>query len=189
MACEKKKTAIVVLTKCFEDMEFAVTVDVLRRAGVEVTVAGLDGAGPVQSMNRVCVTPDETFCAAFQKGPFDAVILLGGPGVKALCKSSQVGCLLKQQEKNCGVIAAIENAPSVMKNNQVGFGKKVTSHPCIKAELACGYHYQDGQKVVTDGSIITARGPGTSIEFALAIVSKLLGQCASGTVADAIQFF
>lgn len=193
MACEKKskccsnkKTALIILTEGAEDVEVAVPVDVLRRAGVLVTVAGFDGATPVKCSNGLIVIPDDTFCVALKKGPYDAIILPGGPGHKTLCKSPEIGSILKQQEDSGRIIAAICAAPAILVAHEIALGRYVTSHPSVKCQFSgCGYKYKE-DNVVEDENIITSRGPGTAFEFALTLAAKLVGKCPVLAVAETI---
>ncbi|XP_075211243.1 Parkinson disease protein 7 homolog [Lycorma delicatula] len=180
-----KKTVMVVLTKGAEDMEFVISVDVLRRAGIHVTVAGLDGSDPIECKSGVLVVPDSSFTTALQKGPYDAVVLPGGPGYKTLCKSAEVGSLLKQQEKENRLIAAICAAPVVLAAHGIAHGKNITSYPSTKEEMGSEYNYRE-EKVVEDGNIITSRGPGTAFDFALAVAAKLVGKEGAESVAKAM---
>ncbi|XP_052213967.1 Parkinson disease protein 7 homolog isoform X2 [Dreissena polymorpha] len=147
--CTKKAImtkALVILSEGAEEMETVISVDVLRRGGIEVTVAGLEGSDPVLCSRDVRIVPDKALSDT--TGIFDVVICPGGAkGAKNLAESPEVGSILQKQEKEGRYIAAI---------------------------CAAGYKYSE-ERVVQDGKLITSRGPGTTFEFALKIVEVLQG--------------
>ncbi|KAL1122126.1 hypothetical protein AAG570_003532, partial [Ranatra chinensis] len=142
---------------------------------VAVTVAGLPDCGPIKCSRDVVIHPDKSFEEAIKSGPYDAVILPGGlGGSEAFCASADVGALLKEQESSGRLVAAICAAPTALKAHSIGFGKRITSYPSFKEELSSSFKYSDDQ-VVTDGNLITSRGPGTAFAFALAVGEHLVG--------------
>jgi len=168
--------ALVLLAEGAEEMETVITVDVLRRGGVEVTLAGLDGDGPVKCSRNVVLVPDKSLDDALQSVPYDAVILPGGgPGAKALANSPKVKVLLADQEAAGKIIGAICAAPTALLAHSIGKGKTITSYPAFKEALSGDYSYSEA-RVESDGSLITSRGPGTSFAFALELVKKLVGE-------------
>ncbi|KAJ0183001.1 hypothetical protein K1T71_000977 [Dendrolimus kikuchii] len=108
------------------------------------------------------------------------VILPGGlEGSDRLSKSEVVGMLLKEYEKAGKIVAAICAAPTAFVAHGVAQGKRVTSYPTTKdtiAKAAGGYQYVEGERVVTDGNIVTSRGPGTAYWFALKLIELLTGK-------------
>ncbi|XP_066874315.1 Parkinson disease protein 7 isoform X2 [Kogia breviceps] len=111
-------------------------------------------------------------------GPYDVVVMPGGGlGAQNLSQSSAVKEILKEQEKRKGLIAAICAGPTALLAHEIGFGSKVTTHPLAKDKMMDGSHYSYSEnRVERDGQILTSRGPGTSFEFALAIVEALAGK-------------
>ncbi|KAF6207497.1 hypothetical protein GE061_015943 [Apolygus lucorum] len=102
------KKAVVLLAPGSEEMEAVITIDVLRRAGVNVTVAGLVGKEATKCSRDVVIVPDASLDEALKCGPFDAVILPGGlGGSECFCSSPEVGKLLKEQESAGRIVAAI----------------------------------------------------------------------------------
>lgn len=166
-------TALVLLAPGAEEMETTIVVDVLRRAGVEVTLAGVLGADAVACSRGVRITPD---CALGQhSGLADAIVLPGGaPGAKCLAESSLVGERLLQHWDAGRVVAAICAGPTALQQHRIGLGKRITSHSSVRASLTA-YQTSD-ERVVEDGQLVTSQGPGTSFEFALALVKRLAGQ-------------
>lgn len=177
---------LVVLAQGAEEMEAVIVIDVLRRAGIEVTVGGLDGAAPVRCSRGVLISPDVALSAA--KGPFDLIVLPGGgEGTERLAKSQALGVLLKAQEKEQRMIGAICAAPAALAAHGIGKGKAMTCYPGMEGKLAGHAKHQDAV-VVTDGQIVTSRGPGTAFEFALALVEKLLGKEQAKSTRDPLVF-
>uniref|UniRef100_A0A5F9CHL7 Parkinson disease protein 7 homolog n=1 Tax=Oryctolagus cuniculus TaxID=9986 RepID=A0A5F9CHL7_RABIT len=152
---------------------------------IKVTVAGLAGKDPVQCSRDVVICPDASLEDAKKEGPYDVVVLPGGNlGAQNLSESAAVKEILKEQEKRKGLIAAICAGPTALLAHEIGFGSKVTTHPLAKDKMMNGSHYSYSEsRVERDGLILTSRGPGTSFEFALAIVEALSGK----EVADQVK--
>ncbi|XP_065371310.1 protein dj-1beta [Calliphora vicina] len=177
------KTALIILAPGAEEMEFVISADVLRRAGVKVTVAGLSGTEPVKCSRDVMILPD-TSLEASKSNKYDVVILPGGlGGSKAMAESAVVGEILKQQEAEGRIVAAICAAPTALAAHSICQGKSLTSYPSVKSQLEAIYKYVDDQTVVQDGNLITSRGPGTAFEFGLKIAEVLAGSDKAAEVA------
>ncbi|CAG5092983.1 Similar to dj-1beta: Protein dj-1beta (Drosophila melanogaster), partial [Cotesia congregata] len=145
-----KKTAILLMADGAEEMEAVITADVLRRAGIDVTIASITGNDCIKCSRDVKICAD-TQLDAVKNNSFDAVILPGGlGGSKALASSKEVGELLKKQESEGRVIAAICAAPTALKAHGIAPGKQVTSYPAMKDQLVNYYKYLE-DIVVTDG--------------------------------------
>ncbi|XP_067658188.1 Parkinson disease protein 7 homolog [Haliotis asinina] len=169
-------SAIVLLAAGAEEMETVITVDVLRRGGIDVTLAGLNGTDPVLCSRQVNVVPDKSLDDALKSTPYDVVILPGGgTGAKNLRESEAVGKLLREQEGRDALVAAVCAGPTALKVHGIGKGKTVTSHPGVADEFKEGDYKYSEERVVQDGKLITSRGPGTCFEFALKIVEALQG--------------
>lgn len=187
-ACNMAKKALVFLGPGAEEMEFVISVDVLRRGGVNVTIAGLPNESIVKCSRDVNIKPDIGICDAASQGPFDVIVLPGGlGGSKAMAECGAVGQLLKEQECAGRWIAAICAAPTALKAHCIAIGKTVTSYPAMKAEMEEGgkYKYKE-DKVVVDGNVITSRGPGTAFDFALTIVDNVVSKEKASEVAKAM---
>jgi protein DJ-1 len=175
------KSALVLLAAGAEEIEFTVIVDVLRRAKISVTAAGIAGDGPVTCSRGVRILPDVAL--ADVTSDFDAVILPGGAaGAAALAASSEVGQVLTQQWQRGGIVAAICAAPIALLRHGIALGANLTHYPGSSAELA-GHYHVTGERVCVSGNLITGIGPGASFEFALALIRALAGDA----VADATQ--
>ncbi|XP_043912395.1 Parkinson disease protein 7 [Protopterus annectens] len=178
------KRALLILAKGAEEMEAVIPTDVMRRAGIQVTVAGLTGKEPVLCSRDVMICPDASLEDAKKAGPYDVVFLPGGGvGAQNLCESAAVKEILTEQHERKGLIAAICAGPTALLAHGIGYGSKVTTHPLMKDKMMVGGHYTYSEsRVVKDGNIITSRGPGTSFECALAIVETLMGKEVSDKV-------
>jgi protein DJ-1 len=164
-------SALVLLAQGTEEMEAVISIDVLRRAGIVVTVAGIDGDGPIRCSRGVMITPDAALSSV--DGAFDVLVLPGGAeGAKRLAESPKVGELLKEQDLSGRMVAAICAAPIALQAHGVFEGRKLTSHPSVKSIMEEWGRYSE-HPVEADGNLITSRGPGTAFAFALRIVGAL----------------
>jgi 4-methyl-5(b-hydroxyethyl)-thiazole monophosphate biosynthesis len=166
--------AVVVLADGFEEIEAITQIDVLRRAGVDVTVAGLS-EGMTKGAHGVGVATD----MSLDKLDFepDLVVLPGGmPGSERLGQSKPVVDLLEKQHAAGRMIGAICAAPAYAPVAAgILDGKKATCYPSFESRFTdATTHVED--RVVADGNVVTSRGPGTALEFALALVDQLVGK-------------
>jgi len=167
-----KPSALVLLAQGSEEMEAVICIDVLRRGGIEVTVAGIDGDEPIRCSRGVVITPDLALNRV--TGDFDIIVLPGGAeGAKRLAESAQVGDLLRRQEKSGRWVGAICAAPIALQSHGVFQHRQLTSHPGVK-DLIREWGTYSEHSVVADGNLITSRGPGTAFAFALRIVGTLV---------------
>lgn len=154
----------------FEEIEALTIVDILRRAGIQVVIAGLHN-GPVSSARNVSLNPDTTM-ENVSADSFDMIVLPGGqPGTDNLNSDPWVHRLLKEFHAAGKEIGAICAAPIVLADAGVLQGKRATSYPGYSNRLE-GAVYDD-RAVVCDGNVVTSQGAGTAISFALTIVSRL----------------
>lgn len=166
------KKAVLFLADGFEEMEALTPVDVLRRAGVEVTIAGISGKS-AQSAHGVTVQAD--IALSELTGDFDLLIFPGGmPGSKNLGESLKAKELAVKQAGAGKLIAAICAAP-VFTLGAWGIlnGKKATCYPGMDNLFPAEVTFS-AERVVVDGNVITSRGPGTAVEFSLALVEKFV---------------
>ena len=163
---------LVPLAPGFEEIEAVTIIDILRRANVEVTVAGtIDG--PIVGSRRVPIVPDTTLDAV-AGSPFDMVVLPGGgEGTANLRRDSRIAALVKRQADRGGYLAAICAAPTLLADAGLLTHKRVTSYPSYQSQIAAGEYRTD--RVVVDGRLVTSRSPGTALEFALTLVELLVG--------------
>lgn len=168
------KKALVVLADGFEEIEAVTTIDILRRAGIDVTVAGL-GKTQIRGSHGITITADNKVDEA--GADFDAIILPGGmPGAKNLAGSEKVKGLIAKMHSEGKLIAAICASPAVVLA-QTGIlkNKSATCYPGMEGNFGKDTKYR-GDNVVIDGNIITSRGPATAFLFSLGIAEKLAGK-------------
>lgn len=163
---------LVPLAQGCEELEAVTIIDILRRAGIEVTSAGLD-ARPVRASRGVTLVPDTTLDAALRHS-YDMVVLPGGqPGTNNLKADPRILALLRDMVRHGKHVAAICAAPSVLATAGLLDGKRATSFS--GALDAFPKVLQQNAAVVQDGFLTTSRGPGTVMDFALALVEQLAG--------------
>ncbi|MBN1581620.1 MAG: DJ-1/PfpI family protein [Anaerolineae bacterium] len=169
-----KKTALVPIANGTEEIEAVCIIDVLRRAGIEVTVASVEATCQVTASRKTELVADALIddCA---NEIYDLIALPGGmPGAQHLCDSETLVSLL-QAQRECGrLYGAICAAPVVvLQAHGLLQGRKATCHPSVAGQLEHDEVVE--QRVVIDGNCITSRAPGTAIEFALALVESICG--------------
>lgn len=161
---------LVILAEGFEEIEAVTPVDVLRRLGVPVVVAGLNSLD-VFGSHGICV---ETECSLINvdASEFNMVILPGGmPGSKHLKDSDEVVALVKKVYEAGGYVAALCAAPIVLARAGLIDGLRVTAYPSVESMLGAAVY--TGTTAETDGRIITAKGPGAVFEFSRHIAVAL----------------
>jgi 4-methyl-5(b-hydroxyethyl)-thiazole monophosphate biosynthesis len=167
----------------FEEVEALAVVDLLRRAGIEVVMAGLQ-PGPITGAHSISIIP-ETTLDTVTSAAFDMLVLPGGqPGTDNLNADSRIHALLKDFAAKDKWIGAICAAPSILANAGMLHGKRATCYPTYRERLN-GAIYED-TPVVCDGFIITSQGVGTAISFGLELTVRLAGSPTSEAVAKAI---
>jgi len=167
--------ALIPLAQGCEEMEAVTVVDLLRRAGIDVTTAGLDDR-PVHASRGMVLVPDTTLDEALQHS-YDIIVLPGGlPGADHLRNDARIIDLLREMAGNGKYTAAICAAPRVLAQAGLLDGKRATSFPgALDGASVPGLEYLE-QPVVTDGRVITSRGPGTALDFALELIERLSGK-------------
>lgn len=179
------KTSYLFLAEGFEDIEALATVDIMRRAGMEVYTVSVTSDNKVKSAHGVTVTADKT---VDEIDAYDAewLIVPGGmPGSTNVAASGKVCDMLGKQWVKGGRIAAICAAPAVVLG-PLGIlrGQEATCYPSFKDQLVDnGGKYVDN-RVVISGNLITANGPSSAFVFGFAIVAKTLGDDVASSVAS-----
>ncbi len=164
---------LVPLAQGCEEIEAVTVIDILRRAKIEVVSAGLD-AQPVKASRGVMLLPDTTLDAAMQH-EFDMIVLPGGqPGTNNLKADARIIALLKRMAAQGKYVTALCAAPSVLAAAGLLDGKRATSFPSCLDEFP--NVLLQISAVETDGKLITSRGPGTAMDFALTLVEHLAGK-------------
>lgn len=173
--------ALVLLAEGFEEIEAVTIVDVLRRADVTVTTAAL-GTSPVTGSHGIALVADRSL-DGLSAADFDAVVLPGGmPGARHLKEDRRVLSLLTDAARSNKTVAAVCAAPIALEAAGLLAGRRATSYPGHDLPSAL---YSE-ERVVVDGNLVTSRGPGTALEFSLALVEKLVGAEAKARLARAM---
>jgi protein deglycase len=179
------KRVIVPIAEGFEEIEAVTIIDILRRAGLDVVVAGVGGTTRTGS-HAITLKCDARIedCHASDA---DAVVLPGGmPGTVGLRESATLRDAVISLAARGRLVAAVCAAPTALDAWGVLDGKRATSHPAHAREMTrCRY---EEAPVVEDAHVVTSRGAGTSIEFAAVIVQRLVGAEAARDVLDRIVY-
>ena len=167
-------TVLVPLAQGCEELEAVTIIDLLRRADIEVVTAGLDRE-PVRASRGVVLVPDTDLDSALERS-YDMVVLPGGmPGAENLQQDARIRVLLQEMAADGRYIAAICAAPKVLAAAGLLEGRRATSFPgFLDATTIAGLVYEE-TPVVKDGRLITSRGPGTAMDFALVLIEELAG--------------
>jgi len=162
---------LVPLAPGFEEIEAITVIDVLRRANVEVVVAGVE-EGPLEGSRGIRVVPDTTLEAV--SGEFDLIAIPGGArAAERLREDERLSRLLVEQREKGRYLAAICAGPTVLSELGILEGRRATGHPSVLSLLRAGKAVTD--RVVHDDRIVTSRSPGTAMEFAFKLVEILVG--------------
>ena len=169
------RKVLVPLAKGFEEIEAVTIIDVLRRAEIEAVVASLDNILLVQGANDIVVKADIEI-KDVDTQTIDMVVLPGGwDGTYALADDANVQRILQEFNAQGKNIAAICAAPFAL--NKAGvLPQNFTCYPSVEEQIRLDGYQGDKSMIVEDGNVMTSRGPGTSLCFALEIVKKLKGE-------------
>ena len=178
------KTALVLFAEGSEELEAITVVNILRRGGINVTLAGLS-SGALCGSCGVTVMPDTTLEMVLQND-FDMIVLPGGqPGTNHLKADPRVLKLVQKMAQQGKYVTAICAAPSVLATagllndkQAASFPGSLTPFPRVKQQHAA---------VIEDGKLITSRGPGTAMDFALTLVERLAGSAKRQEVEAGLQ--
>ena len=163
-----KKRVLVPLAPGFEELEAIAVVDLLRRAGCHVVTASVAAANPILGRNRMRVMADLDLSEALAGD----LLLMG---------------LLARRLGTGAPTAAICAAPGVLARAGLPRETAITGHPACRGDLAEFTDYRD-EAVVRDGAVVTSRGPGTAVAFALALVELLFGADRAKALATEIVY-
>jgi 4-methyl-5(b-hydroxyethyl)-thiazole monophosphate biosynthesis len=166
--------AAVLLADGFEEIEAITPVDVLRRAGVETLLVGLAGPRAKGSRGVWCQADVEL---AGLEGDFDLLALPGGmPGAANIAGSAAARSLAEAQLRSGRLVAAICAAPAVaLAPWGLLKGRRATCYPGMETGFPPDCQFSP-DRVVVDGNLVTSRGPGTALEFALRLAGLLAGR-------------
>jgi len=176
-----KRQVLVPIADGTEEIEAVCIIDVLRRAGADVTVASV-GRLQITASRGVRIVADCTIAECVDED-FDLIALPGGmPGAEHLRDSSALTKLLRRQQNEGRWYGAICAAPAViLSHHGLLGGRRATGHPAFSSQLTDGQPVSD--RVVVADRCVTSQGPGTALEFALALVASLFGDAKASEVA------
>jgi 4-methyl-5(b-hydroxyethyl)-thiazole monophosphate biosynthesis len=178
------KRVLVPLAEGFEELEAVTIIDVLRRSGVEVVVAALAGDA-VTGSHGITLAADVPLDAVAEQD-FDLIALPGGmPGAANLKAEPRIDRIIRRLNGAGLPVAAICAAPMVLAAAGVLEGRRATSFPGFLDDAERVSVVDDA--VVVDRGVITSRGPGTALDFALELVTQLLGPAARQRVESRLQ--
>ncbi|HEX2101097.1 MAG TPA: DJ-1 family glyoxalase III [Candidatus Synoicihabitans sp.] len=176
-------TILVILPEGFEEVEAVTPIDLWRRAGFTVKTAALGETIHVTGRNGITLHSDTTIANISMDERFDVVFLPGGPGVKHLRADPRVRKLIETQAARPAWLVAICAAPTVLHDAGLLEGRRYTAHFSVENELP---HIRASERVVVDGPIITSRGAGTAVDFALEVIRQLANPAEAEKVAVSI---
>ena len=179
----------ILLGEGFEEVEALCAADVLRRGGAEVTTTGLDRR-TVMGSHGIPVTADAV-AADVKLAAGDMVVLPGGLGGVAAIEGSQTAMdLVRQAAEGDMWLCAICAAPEMLaRHGLIGKGRRAVCYPGMEGAIVeAGATACMDQSVVVDGRLITGRAPGSSFDFALALLTALRGEQAAQEVRAALHY-
>ena len=180
------KTAIF-FANGFEEIEALTVVDLLRRAGVEVVMVSIKDDVNIKGARGINVIADTTLSGNLSDA--DMVILPGGmPGTNYLKASEEVRAIVNEYNDEGKFVAAICAAPTVFGDMGILLGKKATCYPGLEPGLNGAMWPGADYSVVQDGNIITSRGVGTAIDFALKLIEVLIDKKKADEIAASIVY-
>ncbi len=178
---------LIPFTTGVEEIEFVAVIDLLRRAGVEVCAASLDGKAVI-GRSDITITADAALPEVVNQA-WDMVVLPGGlPNAYLLRDDDHVKGVVERMRVKHKPIAAICAAPTALAAYGITAGKRVTSYPACQAEmerLQPSSVYVDAA-VVEDDFLVTSRGAGTAIEFGLRLIARLCGEAKAKEIRESI---
>jgi len=179
------KKVLIPLAPGFEEIEAITVIDILRRAGIEVTAAGTQ-PGVIEASRKTRHVPDCTLEEALSRADeFDMIVLPGGqPGTANLRADSRVKMLIELFVASQKFIAALCAAPTVLSAYGVLHGRRATSHPGVRGALEAGQVVNE--RVVVDGPVVTSQSAGTAMEFAFTLVELLCGRDKAAEVNEGV---
>jgi len=164
---------LIPLAQGCEELEAVTLIDLLRRAGINVITASLSDE-PVKCSRGTVILADTTLDKVMNSS-FDLIVLPGGlPGADNLNADPRIHQIIDRLTTDNKQIAAICAAPKVLLKNGILDGKQVTAYPGALSALDTSAIELNEKPVQIDGNVITSKGPGTAMDFALTLIAILL---------------
>lgn len=178
---------LIPIAEGFEELEAVTLIDLLRRADIEVTVAGLSGEEPVRGSRGTVILADTPLDDVMDLD-FDMIVLPGGlPGADNLNADPRIHQILKRMAREGRYTCAICAAPTVLAKAGLLSGRRATSFPGHLEALGMDEITLVDESVVEDGKVVTSRGPGTAMDFALRLIEILQGRARREQVEAPLQ--
>ncbi|XP_075210760.1 protein dj-1beta-like isoform X2 [Lycorma delicatula] len=184
------KTVLIYAPDELEEIEYVTVIDILRRAKIKVTTAGIyKHIQNVVTQHDFVVNPDTTLKEGVSKQylPYHAVVVVGGPGHLYISNSDLAMKTIEKHLKKNKIVALIGEAPRVLSLAHLAHGKKVTCHSSIISNMIKNYKFT-GETTTVDDNLITSQSPATAMEFALTIVEKLRDRKSANIIAKEIGY-
>ena len=177
------KKMLVPLADGFEEVEATTIIDLCRRGGIEVTVAGVTGIS-VKGGQGIKVVAD-CLIDSVEIDSYDMITLPGGlAGTLVLSENETIQLILRRMKKQDKYIGAICAAPLALHTADV-LNQDFTCYPSIENQIRTEGYHQDLSTII-DGKVMTSQGVGTAIDFALKIVRELQGEFSFQKLKDSI---
>ncbi len=177
----------ILLADGFEEIEGLTVVDLLRRAGINIDTVSIKDTTEITGARGIKVIADKLISEISDDG--NMLVLPGGmPGTNYLKQSDEVKELIMSYYNSDKYIAAICAAPTVFGEMGLLNGRKATCYPGLEPSLAGAMWPGESQSVVRDGKIITSRGLGTAIDFALELIEVLINDTKADEIAKSVVY-
>ena len=178
---------VVFLADGFEEVEALAPVDLMRRAGLDVKMAGVTGR-EVTGSHGICVKADLA-AEDVDVSALEAVVLPGGlPGTHNLEASPAVQACVDGCVEQGKLVSAICAAPSILAHKGLLAGRNATAFPNFQQDLTEGGALLSDSYVVRDGQFLTGRGMGVATQFGLALVAALVSEEKAAEIRSSIQW-
>jgi len=181
-SAQQIKRALVIVFDGIEEVEALAPVDILRRAGVEVVMAGVSQQSTVEGRNGIRFQADQAL-NEIDPSAFDLLFLPGGPGVVPLAENKSVIRLLQNFDLQSKWVTAICAAPKVLAQAGILDDRPATGHSSVRAELPI----PSDDRIVQSDHILTSQGAGTAVEFGLRLAAVLTDEETAQAVAESIH--
>lgn len=169
-----------------EEIEGLTVVDILRRAGIKIDMLSINDTLTVTGSHGIEFKADKLITEVTCRD-YDGIVLPGGmPGTTNLEANTLVQNGIRTHFNEGKLVAAICAAPGILGRNGIANGRKVTCYPGCEGAFSRANYVE--KRVVVDGNVITSRGMGTAIGFALAILEYLKGKEAAADMAEKVIY-
>lgn len=176
--------ALIIITEGFEEMETVAPVDLLRRAGVDVTLATIDDERLLTGRSGIVLQAEASF-AEVADAHYDLMVIPGGPGHTRMLDHGSLLARLRRQVREDRWLGSICAGPQVLNAAGLLEGHPFTSHHSTAEDLPAR---DTGTPVVQSGKLITSQGAGTATRFGLALIRAVCGEKKAREVAQSIAF-